>query len=248
MAGAQSILILGAGDFSGALTIAMANSTYDATKAQKTSTVGKTDHPAARSLNHGVSLIATEYRTDAESDTLFKRIDNIRNHGKPKLALQPGQHDLWTSNMNGIRVIGGQVIEGFNALTYPANTGMFDRIIFEYPHTGSYGSSVNDVRNMQAVNSNRVFLENIMTQAREHLTAHGFLEIGICGWPYRSNPTRQQPWDEGMGLEDTNKATALAANLRLRFIDRRDLGLRRVARNDGTYFQADMLYLRFQRA
>lgn len=143
--------------------------------------------------------------------------------------------------------MGGEVIGGFDATRFPSSmySRSFDRIVFENPHSGRYGQEGDDVKNMQAVKSNRALLENVMIEARKYLARGGIFELSVCGWPYISNGSRRKEWDMGMDLGSSRGQKELGDTVGMQVYKVEDRGVREVSRNDGSHFRANVIRIKY---
>ena len=244
---ATSYLFLGSGDYSVPWNFAKAHSVSDAAKANRWGLSGPIDpsnEGASRTLQN-VTITATELRTRAETEAIYRAIseaeldrvqDNMRNIGL-----------IGESRLQGVADT-TSVIGGFDATRYPPGTPNFDRIIFENPHSGTYGRDGDGVQNMRAVESNTGLLQGVIREARNHLTLNGYLEVSVCGWPFIAKPSRQDKWEIGMDLSNEDAARAFAQGLNMQITQFADMGTQWVTRNNGDRFQAQVIRLRFARA
>lgn len=201
----------------------------------------------------GIVFVATELRTRDQMKTTYAEID--RNAPKAQRSAELGRI---LGNLYDIQNLGGHVFEGFDALKpYPANlppndqgrailARQFDRIIFENPHTGSYGADGHPTDNMASVTSNTDFLKAVMLVARQFLSPQGVFKLSVCGWPYLAKPSRNNAWDIGMNLGDETVAQDFAHNVHMTHTGTVDEGLQTVSRNNGQKFSARVLTLGFR--
>ncbi|KAJ4354663.1 uncharacterized protein N0V89_006400 [Didymosphaeria variabile] len=253
-----SYLYLGSGDYSAPWELAKQKSVFDQAKAIRcgldlSQPINPGNEGASRTLQ-GITITATELLTREATDKLYRDIDK-RNGVTHE---QHGELDRVQDNIRNIQLIGEarladvpdttKVIGGFDATKYPLGTPDYDRIIFDNPHSGVYGSPTDDVQNMRAVTSNQGLLEAVMKEARAHLKPNGFFELSVCGWPFLAKPSRQKEWDTGMDLGREEKVRAFADNLHMRVESARDEGIKSVTRNNGDVFQAQVIRFQFARA
>lgn len=213
----------------------------------------RSSRPEARVLQ-GISLVATELRTRDESIQLQnKRLSEFDKNHPEWDDSEPWDDSMgfpFLPNTYGIAVMGGQVLHGFDATRFPPNmaTAFFDRIVFENPHSGVYGSETDAVQNMRAVTSNQALLMGVMKEVRGHLARHGVFELIVCGWPYLAKPSRCKEWDEGMNLGNLDACKKLADEVggMMVYGNVEYLGERIVTRNNGERFEAKACRIRFQ--
>ncbi|KAK5655823.1 hypothetical protein OQA88_5361 [Cercophora sp. LCS_1] len=238
-----SYLFLGSGNFSSPFGFAWEHSQYSAQKAHDNGIdVDPENNPAARELV-GIVLTATEYRTAADAiETYQALIRKNKTQNNPDNA-----YYRYFDNKYGIQNMGGTVVEGFDATNYPPGTGSFDHIIFENAHTDAYGAIGDDLKNLEALQSNRALVTNAMLQARGHLNTNGTFELIICGWPFQSRRPKGQgmEWEQGMELDRDGGARQLAGNGGMRFVRREPAGRRWIERNNGEGFGAEATRLVF---
>ncbi|KAL1599488.1 hypothetical protein SLS60_007291 [Paraconiothyrium brasiliense] len=263
-----SYLFLGSGDYSAPWEFAKQNSVVDEAKADRWGLderpISAANEGASRTLQ-GVTITATELRTREETEVLYGDLDK-KNKVHENDDISPGGTYHYTEgaldrvqdNIRNIQLIGEsrlagvpdttKVIGGFDATKYSLGTPAYDRIIFDNPHSGVYGSATDDVQNMRAVTSNEELLKGVMREARDHLKPNGFFELSVCGWPFLAKPSRQKKWDTGMDLGSEEKVRDFADNLRMRVVSAHDEGVKSVTRNNGDIFQAQVVRFRFARA
>ena len=238
-----SYLFLGSGNFSSPFNFAWTNSRYSPEKAKDNGIeVDPEQNAAARELI-GITLTATEYRTEeAAKGCYMTLVDKDRTQNNPENAYYQYFTNKW-----GIQNIGGTVIEGFDATNYPQGTGSFDHIIFENPHTDTYGLTNDNLKNLEALQSNRDLVTKAMLQATPHLNHNGTFELLICGWPFQSRQPKGQglEWEQGMELDRDSGAHRLAGQGKMKFVGRKSAGSRWIERNNGEGFEAEATRLVF---
>jgi hypothetical protein len=239
-----SYLFLGSGNFSSPFNFAWTNSQFSPKKAKDNGIEhDPQQNPAARELI-GITLTATEYRTEKAAIECYKTLvgrDGTQNN--PENAYYQYFENKW-----GIKNMGGTVIEGFDATNYPQGTGSFDHIIFENAHTDAYGVTDDNLKNLEALQSNRDLVTKAMWQAGSHLNHNGTFELLICGWPFQSRPLKGQglEWERGMELDTDLGANRLAVQGKMKFVERKSAGSRWIERNNGEGFKAEATQLVFR--
>ena len=149
-----------------------------------------------------------------------------------------------------------QLLERGHTVAFEVNgtnniKGVYDRIIFNNPHTGQYGNaeSYDHSPDVESVSSNRSLLGGLFQAARGHLEPNGLLEITICGFPYVSSTYGQRKFysfRQGMGLENQFKANTFAGNYGWQLVTINSQGEKAVRRNNGEYFHATVYKLKFR--
>lgn len=217
----KSYLYLGSGDFSAPLNKALKHSSVDDEKFSQ-GLDPESNH--SRTLDQGYSIVATELNSRQQSLEKYR--------------------DSFLENIYDLQNIGGTLIEQFDGTRYPNGTETFDRIIFMNPHSGTYGGT--DFNDMRAVASNENLLRDVFKEAKGHLKSGGMLQIHICGWPYKSDPYRQQEFNKGLQLDYEQKAREFAVSLGFEFVAAKDKGLQTIRRNNGDIFKANVIKLSFR--
>ncbi|MCC5633838.1 DUF2431 domain-containing protein [Nostoc sphaeroides CHAB 2801] len=130
-------------------------------------------------------------------------------------------------------------------------THQFDRIIFQNPHTGVYGTKKDDdkaekgIKDLSSIESNRKLLEGVFQQSKKYLKPDGLLKISIAGWPYKTDPQRTGS-RTGLRLDQQAQAQAFANELGWDLVKSKERKEQKVMRNTGTYFFTDVIKLSFR--
>ncbi|MCR6630607.1 MAG: DUF2431 domain-containing protein [Magnetospirillum sp.] len=232
MIAGKSYLYLGSADFRRPRDKAIKHSSVDMGKVANIGAEldpgGYPDH--VRTLDAGYEVVATEL--------------NSRSEGREKYG-----NAYVVDNVYDIENVDGEVIESFDATSYPphfAANRQFDRIIFENPHSGRYGDGQNGLADMQAAISNKSLLEGIFREAAKVLKPTGQLQISVCGWPFLSHPARTLATTQGLQWNVMGKAQEFADSLGYVFVDATDKGVRTVYRNNGTPMQLNVTKFKFR--
>lgn len=232
----HSVLYLGSGNFSSPLRMGMANSHPDAAHAKN---IGSTraGSPRGVKLNRGFILWATEVQTKEGQQAQYAALD--RKYGTH-------QKEEYDHTCLSLLLMGAEVKWSFDGTRFPRGTPAFDHIIFENPHSGTYGQQGDSVKDMSCVVSNTALLANVMTEASKHLNHGGIFELHVSGWPYLARGRNKATYDEGMKLNDTAAATAFGRdNGRLALSKIQELGTGVIQRNNGQPFEATVVRLIF---
>jgi len=243
----KSYLYLGAGDHRTPLRKTKKHSQLDMGKVNNS---GAVNDPVRGYPNYAHTLDPNHQVVSSE---LVTREEMLETHNKIVSKLSEQAQSTYTSpleNIYDLKSMGAYVLEGLDATQPYLPNVVFDRIIFENPHTNVYGnkSDHGGLADANCVASNRTLLERVFNNAKGHLTQNGELQILIAGWPFKTDSTRTQTWNKGMQLDNQFKAAQFGASLGWKLVGMKDKGQQWVRRNNGEYFQSNVVKLSYQEA